>query len=90
LSPLFTLGLFFTSQALCILNAPFADDPTMQYLHNLTLSREENRSNSIVLSLLESQHREYEKLLALANTAASSDVLTLWCSGKGHNNWNKK
>jgi hypothetical protein len=47
----------------------------MQYLYNLALSREKNRSNNIVLSLLESQHREYEKLLILANTATSSDVL---------------
>lgn len=47
----------------------------MQYLYNLTLSREENCSNNIVLSLLESQHHEYKKLLTLANTAASSDVL---------------
>lgn len=71
---MFALGLFFTSRALSILNASLSDDPTMQYLYNLALSRKENCSNNIVLSLLESQHREYEKLLTLANTATSSDV----------------
>ncbi|KAG1294649.1 hypothetical protein G6F66_005022 [Rhizopus arrhizus] len=75
LNPLFALGLFFTGQAFCILNALFADDPTMQYLYNLALSCEKNHSNNIVLSLLESQNREYEKSLMLANTATSSDIL---------------
>ncbi|KAI7907605.1 uncharacterized protein BX663DRAFT_491428 [Cokeromyces recurvatus] len=74
LDPLFALGLFFTSQALSIMSAPFANDPTIQYLYSLVTSREENCSNNIALSLLESQHREYEKLLTLVNTAGSSDV----------------
>lgn len=75
LNALFTFGLFLTSQALSILNAPFAGDPTMQYLYNLALNREENCSNNVPLSLFESEDLECEKLLALANTTGSSDVL---------------
>ncbi|KAI8642325.1 hypothetical protein BD408DRAFT_416623 [Parasitella parasitica] len=75
LNSLIALGLFFTSRALSIVNAPFADDPTMQHLYTLALSHEEDQHNNILLPLLEFQNREYERLLSLANTVGSPDVL---------------
>ncbi|CEP14833.1 hypothetical protein, partial, partial [Parasitella parasitica] len=75
LNSLIALGLFFTSRALSIVNDPFADDPKMQYLYTLALSHEEDQHNNILLPLLESQNREYERLLSLANTVGSPDVL---------------
>ncbi|EPB87867.1 hypothetical protein HMPREF1544_05396 [Mucor circinelloides 1006PhL] len=53
LNSLIALGLFLTSRALSIVNAPFADDPTMQYLYTLALSHEEDQHNNILLPLLE-------------------------------------
>jgi hypothetical protein len=67
--------LFFTNRALSIVIVPFADDLTMQYLYTLVLSNEEDQHNNILLPLLESQNREYERLLSLANTVGSPDVL---------------
>lgn len=60
---------------LFLLCTPFSDEPMMQYLYSLAFSREEEHNNDTVLSLLESQDLEYEKLLSLASTVEPPDIL---------------
>jgi hypothetical protein len=65
--------LFFTGRALSIINNPYAEDPTMQYLYILALSHSQNDAEdkniaNASLKLLELQVREYDRLIALANT----------------------
>lgn len=65
--------MFFIHRALSIANCPFTDDLTVQYLYTLAISNEEDQN--ILLPLLESQNREHERLLSLANTVGTPDVL---------------
>ncbi|KAI9469846.1 MAG: hypothetical protein EXX96DRAFT_382783 [Benjaminiella poitrasii] len=69
------LGIFFAHRALSIVNAPFADDLTIQYLYTLASSNKENYHNNILLPILQSQNREYERLFLLENTVETLDIL---------------
>lgn len=74
LYPLVALGLFLTSQALSLYEAPCNEDPATKYLYSFALNTQENSEDNVALSLINLQRREYERLLALANSSSSSSL----------------
>lgn len=57
------------------MDSQFEGDQTMRYLYTLAAGYEKEHHNNITLPLLESQSQEYERLLSLAHSLGSPDVL---------------